>query len=184
MLRTIGVAIAIPEPWGSELQRLRAEFGDPMAHAIPTHVTVLPPTQVEDALLPTIDAHLREIAERETPFEVRLRGTATFRPVSPVVFIQLARGISDCERVERQVRSGPLRRDISFHYHPHVTVAHDVSEVALDRASEELADYDVSFQVRAVSLYEHGPDRMWRPQRDYALGQGVPGPDPGATAPG
>jgi hypothetical protein len=43
------------------------------------------------------------------PFEVHLRGSATFRPVSPVVFVPLVRGISECERVEAQVRSGPLR---------------------------------------------------------------------------
>lgn len=180
-LRTIGVAIAIPDPWGAQLQEWRARFGDPMATTIPTHITLLPPTAVDDAALPDIEGHLRGIAEHERPFDLRLRGTATFRPVSPVVFVQLAKGISDCERLEAQVRSGPLTRKLAFYYHPHVTVAHDVPEEALDRAFEELSDFDASFSVWGFSLYEHGPDGVWRPQRDFVLGRPLPGPLPAGT---
>ncbi len=182
MLRTIGVAIAIPEPYGGDLQRCRADFGDPLADAIPTHVTLLPPTPVEESALPSIEEHLRRVAEAEQPFEMRLRGTATFRPVSPVVFVQLAAGIADCERVESQVRCGPLARDLHFYYHPHVTVAHDLPPEALDHAFKELADYEAVFEVWGFSLYEHGPDGVWRPQRDYAFGYGVPGPVPPADS--
>ena len=41
-----GVAVTIPEPWSATLQRAREDFGDPMAAAIPPHVTLLPPTAV------------------------------------------------------------------------------------------------------------------------------------------
>jgi hypothetical protein len=44
---TLGVSIAVPEPYGSLLQERRAGFGDPAAHGIPTHVTLLPPTEVD-----------------------------------------------------------------------------------------------------------------------------------------
>lgn len=126
-LRTIGVAIAIPEPYGSELQRWREAFGDPLARSIPTHVTLLPPSEVSAGDLPAIEEHLRCVAASEKPFDLHLRGTGTFRPVSPVVFVQVVDGISDCERVERRVRSGPLACELRFHYHPHVTIAHDVA---------------------------------------------------------
>ena len=43
---TIGVALPIPEPHGSELQAYREFFGDPLAASIPTHITLLPPTPV------------------------------------------------------------------------------------------------------------------------------------------
>ena len=49
---TIGVSIAVPEPHGSLLQQLRTGFGDAAAHGIPTHVTLLPPTEVDGASLP------------------------------------------------------------------------------------------------------------------------------------
>lgn len=180
-MRTIGVAIAIPEPFGSELQNWREHFGDPMANSIPTHVTLLPPTVVSAEALPEIEEHLRAVAERGTPFEILLRGTGTFRPASPVVFVTLAEGISGCEIVESRVRSGPLaHRELEFVYHPHVTVAHDISDEALSHAFDKLAQYEARFQVWGFSLYEHGLDGLWRPARDFSFGGAVPNaPDGG-----
>jgi len=175
--RTIGVAMAIPEPHGTLLQRYRESYGDPMAFSIPTHVTLLPPLKVHESDLPAIEEHLRLLAQREQPFDIHLRGTGTFRPVSPVVFVQVADGTRRCERLADAVRSGPLAGELAFPYHPHVTVAHDLPEDVLDQAYRELAGYEALFQVWGFSLYEHGPDGLWRPQRDFALGQPLPGPD-------
>jgi 2'-5' RNA ligase len=168
-VRTIGVAVAIPEPYGGELQRWRAALGDPLAEGIPTHVTLLPPTEVADADLGVVDDHLLEVAARFPSFRIRLRGTATFRPISPVVFVPLAEGISSCEVLQSQVRSGPLQVELRFPYHPHVTVAHDLDKRALDRAYDALSEYDCSFDVEFFSRYEHGTDGVWRPQRDFPL---------------
>jgi 2'-5' RNA ligase len=138
---TIGVAIPIAEPFGSELQKHRAEFGDPMAASIPTHVTLLPPTEIADDALAAIDEHLLAVAE----------------------------GISSCEVLQSQVRSGPLAVDLRFPYHPHVTVAHDLDKEALDRAYDTLSEYDCAFDVPAFDRYEHGADGVWRPQRSFPL---------------
>ncbi|WP_293769508.1 2'-5' RNA ligase family protein [Sporichthya sp.] len=166
--RTIGVAIAIPEPFGSELQNHREHFGDPLARSIPTHVTLLPPTEVPVDALPGIETHLRGIAAAATSFDILLRGTGTFRPASPVVFVTLAEGISDCELLERQMRSGPLgHRELEFVYHPHVTVAHDIADEALSHAFDKLAQYEARFSVWGFSLYEHGSDGVWRPAVDF-----------------
>jgi 2'-5' RNA ligase len=184
--RTIGIAIPIPEPYGSELQSWRERFGDPLARQIPTHVTLLPPTIVSSGELPVIEEHLRKVAEAEDPFEIHLRGTSSFRPLSPVVFVALAKGIGNCERVQLAVHSGgPLRtRELAFAFHPHVTVAHDLDDEALDHAFEKLANYEARFEVWGFSLYEHGADGVWRPQRDYTFGGAVPAtPDPGPAAP-
>jgi 2'-5' RNA ligase len=182
--RTIGVAIAIPEPYGRELQMWRERFGDPYTHAIPTHITLLPPTIVQADSLEKIEDHLRAVAEAEEPFTIELRGTGTFRPASPVVFVALARGISECERIAAKVRSGPLVRELEFPYHPHVTVAHELPDDDLDRAYDELADYPAEFSVWGFSLYEHGSDGVWRPQRDFCFGHPLPGPRPSAVKAG
>jgi 2'-5' RNA ligase len=171
--RTIGVAIAIPDPFGQELQRWREHFGDPLAGAIPSHVTLLPPTTVPDC--GALEKHLLGIAEGELPFSLHLRGTASFRPVSPVVFVAVAEGISDCERLEKQIRSGPLDRELRFNYHPHVTIAHDLPDERLDAAFRALQDYDATFTVSGFSLYEHGHDGVWRRERDFSFGGGIPG---------
>lgn len=169
-MRTIGVSIAIPEPWGGQLQDWRAGFGDPLARAIPTHVTLLPPTEVEEEALDGIEEHLLAVAAAERPFPMILRGTGTFRPTSPVVFIQVALGIPDCERLEEAVRSGPLTRELHFPYHPHVTVAHHLPDPVLDRAFDKLSGYEASFDVTGFSLYEHGDDAVWRPRSGFPFG--------------
>ena len=165
-LSVIGGAVAIPDPWGSELQEWRQRFGDPLAEAIPTHVTLLPPTTVGPDVLPEVEEHLRSAARRCTEFDIHLRGTATFRPVSPVVFVQLAAGIGGCERTEALVRSGPLARELDFPYHPHVTVAHELPDDALDAAFTTLAGYEARFTVTGFSLYEH-LEGVWRPRSTY-----------------
>jgi len=175
--RNIGVAFGLPEPYHRELQGWRDRLGDPNAHRIVPHITLLPPTEVASEALPDIEEHLRKVAADEEPFDIQLRGSATFLPVSPVVFVPLVLGIADCERIEAKVRSGPLQRDLRFPYHPHVTVAHDLPPESLDRAFEALAGYDATFGVRGFTLFEQGPDATWRPQRDFVFGGGgLPGP--------
>jgi len=165
---TIGVAIAIPEPWATDLQAQRASFGDPQASAIPTHITLVPPTDVGDEL-DAVEKHLTEVATQQSSFRLRLRGTATFRPVSPVVFIAVSEGISACELLAQAARSGPLEQELTFPYHPHVTVAHHLDEAALDHAYETLADFDCTFEVTDFHLYQHGDDAVWRPASTYPL---------------
>jgi len=166
-MTVIGVSIPIPAPFASELQRLRASYGDPLAESIPTHVTLLPPTEISDDDVPEIHEHLERVAAAERPFTMLLRSTGTFRPISPVVFVQVAGGISNCERIEQAIRTGPLKRDVQFYYHPHVTVAHHVDDAAMDRAFNELASYECSFEVSSFDLYEHGGDQVWRPVRSF-----------------
>jgi 2'-5' RNA ligase len=165
----IGVAITIPEPYGSTLQGARASFGDPLASSIPPHITLLGPTVVAEDSLRELAEHLSSVAARFRPFVVRLRGTGTFQPVSPVVFINVVEGIAVCERVERSVRSGPLAQELRFSYHPHVTVAHELADQELDRAFVELGDFEASFVVSAFESYHHGDDGVWRPVLNYSL---------------
>ena len=165
----IGVAVPIPEPFGQELADARKLFGDPMAGLIPPHITLLPPTTLDASVFEQLEEHLSAVAATQPPFDVHLRGTGSFLPVSPVVFVAVAAGISDCERLERGVRSGPLERPLHFPYHPHVTVAHDVPGVALQRAYDELGDYEARFNIGSFQLYEHGDDGVWRSLREFAL---------------
>jgi 2'-5' RNA ligase len=170
---TIGVVLEIPEPWASYLQSSRESFGDQQARAIPTHVTLLPPTSVPGEQVQTVSTHLSRVAGRLRPFEVLLEGTDTFRPVSPVVFVRVARGGEGCDAVQRAVRTGPLQRELTFPFHPHVTVAHHLDDDALDRAAKGLAHFSASFSMTAFVLYEHGADGVWRPRRKFRFGGGT-----------
>jgi 2'-5' RNA ligase len=166
----IGVSLPVPEPWGSELQTYRIDVGDAAARYIPTHITLLPPHQVDDEHLPTVVEHLERVAAGIAPFRVHLRGTGTFRPVSPVVFIGVVEGISQCEQLAAGVGQGPLAITRSFPYHPHVTVAHHLSEARLEQAFVELEGYDAAFDVSQMWMYLHEPATGWTPNRAFALG--------------
>jgi 2'-5' RNA ligase len=166
----IGVSIAVPEPYAGAVQDARAGYGDLLARSIPTHVTLLPPTEVPADSLPAVERHLAAAAAAQRPFRLLLQGTGSFRPVSPVVYLRVEAGVRECRTVEAAVRSGLLARELSFPYHPHVTVAHGVPEEALDRASSELRRYRAEFQVSGFSLYRFGSDEVWRPLRDFPFG--------------
>ena len=167
---TIGVSIPVPDPFGPALQDFRVSLGDDSARHIPTHITLVPPAEVPDESLGDIEAHLVDTAARHRPFRVRLRGTGTFRPVSPVVFVGVVEGISGCEMLAAATRSGPLAVDLGFPYHPHVTVAHDLPDERLDRAFTELADYEAGFEVDEFWLYMHDDRHGWRPTKAFRLG--------------
>ncbi|MCO7218795.1 2'-5' RNA ligase family protein [Klenkia sp. PcliD-1-E] len=165
----LGVVVDVPEPWAQLLVEWRTKCGDPQAAVVPPHVTLLPPTEVAVADRPLIAAHLAGVARSHPPFEIHLRGTGTFRPVSEVVFVTVARGILDCERIATDVRTGPLARPLSFPYHPHVTVAHDVPTDALDMAAAELADLAATFPVEHFTEFEQQPGGAWSVARRYPL---------------
>ncbi|MGC4839128.1 2'-5' RNA ligase family protein [Micromonospora vinacea] len=165
----IGIAVDIPEPWGAQLTRRRVEAGDPLA--VPAHVTLLGPTEIRTANLPAIERHLAAVAAAHLPFTLHLRGTGTFRPVTQVVFVAVAAGISECELLAAAIAAAPgLHRELRFPYHPHVTVAQDVAPEALDRVYEDLADFSAMFEVDAFTLFSHSGQARWQPRRDFCLG--------------
>lgn len=167
----IGVAVDIPEPWGGLLTRRRAEAGDPLAADIPAHVTLLGPTEIPSGCLPAIELHLAAVAAEHLPFTMHLRGTGTFRPITEVVFVAVAAGISECELLAAAIGSAPeLRRPSRFPYHPHVTVAQDVAPEALDKVYEDLAEFSAVFEVTSFTLFSHSGQARWWPHRDFRLG--------------
>lgn len=165
----LGVAISIPPPWREALSAWRERVGDPEGGRVPPHVTLLPPTLVPTAQIAEIEEHLAVTAAGCSPFDMHLSGTGTFRPVSDVVFVVVAAGIAQCEQLERRVRSGPLRRETRFPYHPHVTVAHDIPAEGLDAAYEGLAGFDARFPVTGFTVFEQEAGGVWLPRRHFSL---------------
>lgn len=164
---TIGVAIAIPEPWATQLQDYRTAIGDATATRIPTHITLVPPTECTDT--GEVVDHLASVSAARTGFHVHLRGTGSFRPVSPVVFVGVVEGISECEQLAADVRRGPLASELEFPYHPHVTIAHHLDDATLDRAFTELAGFECRFPVEEFHLYVHDDEIGWQVDRTFAL---------------
>jgi len=153
----IGVAIALPSHHAAQVRAVREAAGDPLAEVVPPHITLLPPTAVDVDALDEIMQHLRDVAAGTTPFKVRLDEVGTFRPVSPVVYLGLRSGAEECNHLQMRVRDrrGPLARSLSFAFHPHVTLAHEVCEDGLDTAARKGADLTMDFTVTKLHLYRH-----------------------------
>jgi 2'-5' RNA ligase len=171
-MTTIGVAIGVPDPWATQIRTAREGLGDPQAHAIPTHVTLIAPADVPMQNLPAIDEHLAVVAGQMSPIRIQLRGTATFRPVSPVVFLNVVQGISGCERLEKAVRRGPLLRRRRFPYHPHVTLVHNMADEVLDQAFDLYADFSATFVADCFTLYQQDSQGVWHSIRTYRMSLG------------
>jgi 2'-5' RNA ligase len=171
LVRTIGVAVGIPEPWGSQVDEHRVASGDPLASLIPAHLTLLGPTEVDAAprVSAKIEEHLAATAAGHHRFQLHLRGAGTFRPVTQVVFVAVAAGIGACEQLAADITSGPLDRALKYPYHPHVTVAQDLPEPVLDAVYDGLATFEARFPVDGFTLYQHGDDGRWQPQRRFPL---------------
>jgi 2'-5' RNA ligase len=169
---TIGIAIDLPEPWRRQLTERRAAAGDPEAAHVSAHLTLLGPTEVRSEYLGRIEEHLVRTAASQRPFRLLLRGTGTFRPVTEVVFISVAVGISECERLHQSIMESPdAHRPQRFPYHPHVTVAHNVAPEQLDAVFDDLATFQAGFEVRGFTLFEHTEEQHWRERRRYQLGE-------------
>jgi 2'-5' RNA ligase len=166
----LGVAIAIPQPHASVLVKWRRQVGDPAADLVFPHVTLLPPTPVPADALQEVEEHLAATAKEHEPFVMHLAGTGTFRPTSPVVFIQVATGVSDCEVLEQAIRRGPLARDLEFPYHPHVTVAQQIGDPDLDAAYDGLSDFVARFTVEQFVLFARDRHGSWDWRSEFPLG--------------
>lgn len=165
---TVGVVIDVPEPYATRIREARRTWDDPDADAIPPHVTIVAPVSVDPEAMPVLEQHLARAVEGFAPFRMRLRGTGTFRPVSPVVFLAVSEGIPGCEELERRVRCGPWAVELRFPYHPHVTVAFELDDESLDRAFADLADFEAVFTVDTICLYELIEDG-WQARATYLL---------------
>lgn len=170
----VGVTIGIPEPLAGALESWRASFGDPMAAVVPPHITLITTTPASD--WSAMVRHVREVASGQQPFRVCLRSTGSFRPVSPVVYLKLDEGFDECVHLHEKLQSGPLEREPEFPFHPHVTVAHDVSDAGMDAAEQELEAFQASFEVQSIGVYEHLPSGLWKLREEVHFGQVPDGP--------
>ncbi|MDR1798408.1 MAG: 2'-5' RNA ligase family protein [Bifidobacteriaceae bacterium] len=165
----VGVAIMVPQPLAAPLAAARRGFGDPEAEVIGPHITVVPPMAVRADAVGQVAAHVASVAAAGSPFTIELRGSGTFRPVSPVVFVRVEGGATQCENLERALKQGPLAAPARFAYRPHLTIASEVDNAVLDRAQKAYAAYEASFRATHLRLCSMRTGQRWRQVGEYAL---------------
>ena len=130
----LGVVVPIPEPWAQLLVEWRGKVRRPAGQ---------PGAAARDAAAAHRGADRRprrdqrapgRVARCHAPFDLHLAGTDTFRPVSEVVFVAVARGVGSARGSPPTSAPDRWPAPLTFPYHPHVTVAHDVPTDMLDMA--------------------------------------------------
>lgn len=158
----IGLSIPVPEPWASEIQTARLSYGDEFAEMIPTHITIVGPTAVKIDKIPAVIVQLDNACDQIPKFQVSLSGTGTFRPISPVSFVNVDQGAAECQTLAARANKGLLAQPQRFPYHAHVTLAHGVPDMMLDQAEADFADLHARFTADNLWLYRHHDDGVWR----------------------
>jgi 2'-5' RNA ligase len=113
----------LPNPLGKFLDDLRRELVPGCApHA---HVTVLPPRPLSAPPQVAIDA-VRSLISDFAPLEIELGQVQVF-PETDVVYLSIGAAHKDLLHMHRVLNVGPLHYQEPYLYHPHITLAQDLT---------------------------------------------------------
>lgn len=114
------VVAYIRSPVGIFVEELRREMHPAHTHA-DAHITILPPRPLvgsEDEALQL----LKEVCGASTPFEVAMGDVETFIPVTPTVFLRVARAAYRMRELHDRLNRGGLEFKEPWPYMPHLTI--------------------------------------------------------------
>jgi 2'-5' RNA ligase len=126
----------VKNPVGEFVEKLRHGL-HPEQPDLPAHVTVLPPRRLQGT-----EAEARQIIDticrQVEPFEIVLGDVETFIPITPTVFIRVARAAYRLRELHDKLNTGALQCDESWPYMPHLTIVKH-NEVELAYRSAEIS---------------------------------------------
>jgi 2'-5' RNA ligase len=89
------------------------------------HVTILPPRPISADPEIAIET-ARSLITDFAPFQIEI-GEVQMFAATDVVYLGIARGQAELAHMHRVLNTGPLYYDEPFPYHPHITLAQDLS---------------------------------------------------------
>ena len=163
----------VRDPAGIFVEALRRELHPAHTHA-DAHLTILPPRPLRGSEQQAIDL-LKEICKSAVPFEVTMGEVETFIPVTPTVFLRVARGAYRMREMHDKLNQDALEFNEPWPYMPHLTIAKmDTEEQArkvLAIANQRWRTYSDSRVVRITSLtFVKGIGERWVNLADVPLG--------------
>jgi len=105
---------------GELVENLRQELHPDLPH-LPAHVTILPPRRLQGGELSALET-LEDICSQAEPFEVTLGDVETFIPVTPTVFIRVARCAHRMHELHDRLNTRALASTEEWPYMPHLTI--------------------------------------------------------------
>jgi 2'-5' RNA ligase len=175
------IAILPPETLSAyvraEQQRIAETWGPRHALRTPPHITVIPPIEIGDDRIGTLEEIAAQLAPAHATFTLRLRGFGAFAPnvlyIRPVRNIELDELHRDWRRRLEETLPGVLARYPDKPYRPHLTLAHrDVAEAQFHAMWAHYGEkrLDISFKVKSFAILDHSRSG-WSVRREFTLGR-------------
>ena len=154
----------VRSPVGIFVEQLRRELHPAHTHA-DAHLTILPPRQLGGTESQAIDL-LSEICQTTAPFEVTMGDVETFLPLTPTVFICVARGAYRMRELHDSMNRSVFLCNEPWPYMPHLTIvkadADDEVPKVIDVARRRWNEYSDTRKVRISKLsFVKGNGERW-----------------------
>jgi 2'-5' RNA ligase len=175
MISLLYAAVAyVRSPVGIFVEQLRRELHPAHTHA-DAHLTILPPRALRGTEQEAIDL-MNEVCQATAPFEVAMGDVETFVPLTPTVFIRVARGAYRMRELHDRLNQDALLCSEPWPYMPHLTIvkADDATEVPklIDIARQRWQEYSSTHKVRISKLtFVKGNGERWIDLAAVYLGQ-------------
>jgi 2'-5' RNA ligase len=166
----------LKDPVGEFVEQLRRELHPAVSH-LATHLTVLPPRQLNACELSALDA-LEEACGRLNPFDVSFGNVESFLPVTPTVYISLNEATRFIE-LHETLNTGMLKSAEEWPYMPHLTIVKmqrdEQAEQALPVSRERWAAYRGPrvVSIRELTFVREIQENQWVDLAGFPLGQSL-----------
>lgn len=141
------------------------------------HVTILPPRPLSGTIALALKS-IREYARDRSSFQLEATGLAVF-PETNVIYIELGLGRDVLMEMHRDLNRGPLEFQEPFPYHPHITLAQELTAEAavgaLATASRLWKEYRDTriIEVKDLTFVQNSLRGCWSDLASVALAQPV-----------
>ena len=115
------VVAYVRSPVGIFVEELRRELHPAHTHA-DAHVTILPPRSLKGTEQQALQL-LNQICRSSVPFEVAMGDVETFIPVTPTVFLRVARAAYRLRELHDKLNRDAFDFNEPWPYMPHLTIA-------------------------------------------------------------
>jgi len=162
-------------PVGEFVEDLRSKLHPEHPH-LAAHLTVLPPRLLRGTELAAREA-LEEGCSQVEPFSVALGDVETFCPLTPTVFIRVARDAYRMRELHDRLNAGALASREEWPYMPHLTIvkmsaeapAQQAYRVASERWNRFQGSRDI--QVSQLIFVREEEQNCWTDLAEVRLGR-------------
>jgi len=175
----------VRHPVGEFVENLRRELHHDLPH-LPAHLTILPPrclVGMGDADLPAAETialdTLSEVCRNVDPFEIVLGEVETFVPVTPTVFLRVAKAAYRMRELHDRLNRGIFFCEEQWPYMPHLTIvkmaAEEQAVKAFDIARNRWKEYSGTprLVVEELTFVREGENNTWVDLRPIPLGRSL-----------